>query len=204
MTATQLRSLSDYLPLFAGDPLLFAPGTSSCYSNAGYIVLGLVIERVSGDRYQHYTLEHVANPAGMKQAEWFERDALPDYAARGYVEKPDHRWSIDEMGPGEAGTSAGGGYATATDLASLAGALRRGELLGALGRRELATRFGERPPSAGPDAFAGLDIGGGAPGVNAALCVTLNGRYTLAVLANQSPPAAAAIANTVRKWAAGF
>src|SRR5436190_1797807 len=41
-----LRKVADYLPLFANKPLEFEPGTSQRYSNAGYIVLGLIIERL--------------------------------------------------------------------------------------------------------------------------------------------------------------
>ncbi len=41
---------SDFLPFFVNEPLLFEPGTSRSYSNAGYIVLGLIIEKASGSR----------------------------------------------------------------------------------------------------------------------------------------------------------
>jgi N-acyl-D-amino-acid deacylase len=48
-----------------GVPLDFDPGTRSVYSNFGYNVLGRVIERVSGQRYEEYCLEHVLHPAGI-------------------------------------------------------------------------------------------------------------------------------------------
>ena len=50
----KLRTLADYLPLFVDEPLLFEPGTSRSYSNAGYVVLGLIIEKVSGKSYYDY------------------------------------------------------------------------------------------------------------------------------------------------------
>ena len=50
----KLRTLADYLPFFEGDPLKFEPGARHEYSNAGYIVLGLIIEAVSGKDYYAY------------------------------------------------------------------------------------------------------------------------------------------------------
>src|SRR5947207_3323425 len=65
---SSIRKLSDYLPLFVNKPLEFEPGTSQRYSNAGYIVLGLIIERLSGQTYYDYVRQHVtffddANPS---------------------------------------------------------------------------------------------------------------------------------------------
>jgi CubicO group peptidase (beta-lactamase class C family) len=46
-----LTTVASHLPLFAADPIPFAPGARFRYSNAGYQVLGLIIERVSGQSY---------------------------------------------------------------------------------------------------------------------------------------------------------
>jgi len=48
---SDVRRLADYLPLFINEPLQFEPGSRSQYSNAGYVVLGLLIERLSGGNY---------------------------------------------------------------------------------------------------------------------------------------------------------
>src|SRR5712692_886096 len=56
---SSLRKLSDFLPLFASKPLEFEPGSSQRYSNAGYIVLGLIIERLSGETYYDYVRDHI-------------------------------------------------------------------------------------------------------------------------------------------------
>ncbi len=60
-----IKSLSDYLPYFVNDPLEFAPGEQMRYSNAGFIVLGLIIEKVSGTDYNSYVSEHLLVPIGM-------------------------------------------------------------------------------------------------------------------------------------------
>src|SRR5687768_16809605 len=61
----RIRSLADYVPLFIDQPLGFEPGTSRRYSNAGYIVLGLVVEKLSGMSYYDYVKTNIYAPAGM-------------------------------------------------------------------------------------------------------------------------------------------
>jgi len=46
-----VRTLADYFDLFKDDELLFLPGSKFNYSNAGYIVLGIIIEKLSGKNY---------------------------------------------------------------------------------------------------------------------------------------------------------
>ena len=115
------RSNEDYLPLFVDEPLLFAPGTGWSYSNAGYVVLGLIIERVSGQTYDAYVREHVFEPSGMEDtAAYGVEEADPDLAV-GYTTQDIEG---NETGvlrantalmPGR-GFAAGGGYSTAGDL----------------------------------------------------------------------------------------
>ncbi len=81
----RLRSIRDYLPLFASDPLLFEPGTQNRYSNGGYVVLGAVIEKVTGQDYYTYVREHVFDPAGMTASESFEADQIAPNVASGYT-----------------------------------------------------------------------------------------------------------------------
>src|SRR5262249_10815599 len=57
-----LHGLNDYLKLFAGKPLKFEPGKGWAYSNAGMIVAGLIVERVSGQNYYDYVREHIFKP----------------------------------------------------------------------------------------------------------------------------------------------
>ena len=78
-------TLADYFELFKNEPLQFAPGTREQYSNAGYIVLGLLIERLSGEKYYDYVRRHILEPAGMtRTASWFV-DSLPPNTAIGYT-----------------------------------------------------------------------------------------------------------------------
>jgi CubicO group peptidase (beta-lactamase class C family) len=110
----RLRTLADYLPLFVNKPLQFDPGTSQRYSNAGYIVLGLVIEKTSGESYYDYVREHIFKPAGMTSTGSYTPDEVVGRRATGYAEGKANVYTL----PGR-GSSAGGGYSTAEDLLRL-------------------------------------------------------------------------------------
>ena len=180
-----LRTLGDYLPLFVEAPLLFEPGSRQQYSNAGYVVLGLLVERLSGESYYDYVRRHIYEPAGMTRTAHWAVDSLPANAAIGYTRGgPDAaaaapvRRNADLL-PGR-GSSAGGGYSTGRDLLRFLRALRAGSIAGG-------------PP-------AGLGIAGGAPGLNGVLEGDLPGGYDVVVLANLDPPAAERVARLIRGW----
>src|SRR6266571_2116259 len=61
----ELRTLDDYVTLYGSRPLKFEPGSKWEYSNYGFILLGVVIEKVSGQSYYDYVRDHVYKPAGM-------------------------------------------------------------------------------------------------------------------------------------------
>jgi hypothetical protein len=94
------------------------------------------------------------------------------------------------------GSPAGGGYSTLEDLLRFTRAVRAGTLLKAETR---ARGFGELGPDA--EGRVGLGIGGGAPGLNAA--VEISGPYTIIVMANLDPPAAERASSQLRRWLLG-
>lgn len=61
----KFKTLKDWLPFFANDALAFEPGAKSDYSNSNFIVLGLILEKVTGQSYFDYVREHIFKPAGM-------------------------------------------------------------------------------------------------------------------------------------------
>ncbi|MDQ3062430.1 MAG: beta-lactamase family protein [Acidobacteriota bacterium] len=61
----QRKTIVDLLPFFANEPLAFEPGAKFQYSNAGFAVLGLIIEKLSGQNYFDYVRENIFKPAGM-------------------------------------------------------------------------------------------------------------------------------------------
>lgn len=124
------RKVSDYLPSFANEPLGFEPGAKFQYTNNGYILLGVIIEKVSGQDYYDYIREHVYKPAGMVNTDSYELDADPPNLATGYMDgaSGSPRRSNTFFLPVK-GVPSGLGYSTAGDLLRFDIALRNHRLL---------------------------------------------------------------------------
>jgi CubicO group peptidase (beta-lactamase class C family) len=128
------RTVADYLPLFAADTLQFAPGTAWRYSNAGYMTLGAIIERVTGRSFFAHVEEHVFRAAGMDDTGYFETDRVVPRLATPYTRRNrylpgDSAWvTATFLGPVR-GSPAGGAISTAADLLRFTDALRDGRLL---------------------------------------------------------------------------
>jgi D-alanyl-D-alanine carboxypeptidase len=180
----KIRTLQDYLPLFADQPLAFEPGTANKYSNGGYIVLGLIIEKVSGLDYYTYVRENIFKPCGMSDTDAYPRDADIPNLARGYARESEAAGSPRVLNlstlPGR-GSSAVGGYSTAADLLKYIQAVKEGRIYL-------------------PDAGNGLGIAGGAPGINSAIEWDPRSGYLVIVLTNFDPPTAGQAARRIVSW----
>jgi CubicO group peptidase (beta-lactamase class C family) len=192
----RLRSIDDYLALFATDSLHFAPGTNYEYSNGGYVILGKIIERASGELYYDYVRRHIFDPAGMLNSGYFTRDERVTDLAVGYTADPivagDTTTDAAPLTVRRAntallayrGSSAGGGYSTAEDLLKLSRALFAHRLLNAAFTDSLM-RFRKT----GPGEFDWDGWLGGSEGINALFYMHSTG-HTLIVLSNYDPPSA--------------
>jgi D-alanyl-D-alanine carboxypeptidase len=183
MPKDHLRGLGDYLPLFVDKPLEFEPGSSNRYSNAGYVLLGLVIETLSGQTYDDYVRTKIFAPLGMNDTAAYESDAIVPKRAVNYTRDDDGvmRTNI-HMRPGR-GSSAGGGYSTVMNLLRFTRDARK-----VLSPAAFHQMIGDDP---------GVGWAGGSPGVNGV--IELGGGYTIIVLANYDPPAAEEVAKNVRQ-----
>ncbi|MFA4979212.1 MAG: serine hydrolase [Sphingobacterium sp.] len=127
----KFRTVSDYLPLFVDKKLAFAPGSDFLYSNSGYMVLGLIIEKLSGQNYFDYVKEHIYKPAKMTNTDAYELDNAVPNLATGYtmsLEEPG-QWKNNIFLNPTKGTPAGGGYSTVDDLLNFANVLQKNILL---------------------------------------------------------------------------
>ena len=199
---SRLRGNADYLPLFADKPLEFAPGTSNHYSNGGFVVLGLIIGKASGQDYYDYVLEHIFKPLGMAATDSYDADAVVANLASGYARpEPAAPLRSNIYTRPARGSAAGGGYSTAEDMLRFSLALQSGKLLKPETVRAV---FGEmRPEHPSGDLLAGRISGGwagGAPGVNAFFEVDARAGTTIVALANLSPPSAGRVARRISSW----
>lgn len=131
LAKVNFKAVSDYLPLFVNKRLAFAPGSDFYYSNSGYMVLGLIIEKVSGQDYFDYVKEKIYKPAKMINTDAYELDNVIPNLATGYtmsLEEPG-QWKNNIFTNLAKGTPAGGGYSTVDDLLNFANALQNDRLL---------------------------------------------------------------------------
>ncbi|WP_165997438.1 serine hydrolase [Bacillus sp. Cs-700] len=134
-----LRSLQDFLPLFQNGKMFASPGEAFHYNNAGYIVLGLIIEQQTGMTFQHYVEENIFKPAGMNDSGYFSLDCLPQNTALGYIDEDDGSWRTNTYAIPVVGGSDGGAYVTAPDMVKLWEALIDFQLLNESLTKELLT-----------------------------------------------------------------
>jgi len=122
---------ADYLDLIARQPIVSEPGKQLSYSNAGYVLLGRIIENVSHEGYFDYVQRHVFVSAGMRSSGFNTLDEVTPKLAVGYFhESPfSTKWKANWMKIPFKGSPAGDSYSTNADLLRFAEALRGGKLL---------------------------------------------------------------------------
>jgi len=196
----ELRTLNDYVTLYGKRGLAFEPGSRWEYSNYGMLLLGVVIERVSGQSYYDYVAEHVYKPAGMTRSGSEPESQTVGDRSVGYMRSQGGgAWTPNTETLPYRGTSAGGGYSTVGDLMKFASALMGHKLLNAEytdllisgkvdtgGGRMYAYGFEDGRK----DGVGAVGHGGGAPGMNGDLRIYPKSGYVVAVLSNLDPPAA--------------
>lgn len=198
------RTPGEWMAVVAEQPLAFAPGSQTQYSNGGFAVLGAIVERVSGEPFDTYVRERVFRPAGMRAADAGTYAALP--RARGYSRVPEfdplgiaprrsNEW-ITGGASGEDLSGFGGIALTAEDLFRFTRALQDGRLVSPEMARTLMT--GAVPVEPGATVRYGLGFydmewehgvhvvghsgGGGSSGIGAD--VEMVGEWTLVVMGN--------------------
>ena len=191
----ELKTLQDYVKLYGKRDLQFDPGTKWEYSNYGFLLLGVVVEKVSGKSYYDFVAENIYQIAGMTNSGSEPENVAVANRSKGYMRDQFAMVSNEPTLPWR-GTSAGGGYTTAGDLVKFAGALRANKLLKAETLAE-ATHPQFTPGDYGfgfqigrPDEVRTYGHGGGAPGMNALLRVYPESGQVVIVLCNLDGPSA--------------
>jgi CubicO group peptidase (beta-lactamase class C family) len=189
----KVRGINDFLQFFAAKPLEFEPGTKRQYSNGGFVVLGAIVEKVSGQTYYEFVRNRIFKPVGMENTDSYESDARVPNLAMGYFrdEKTNSLMKNLSTRPAK-GSSAGGGYSTAEDMLKFAKAIESGKIVP-------KSIINAKDPMIG-GMFQGIGIAGGAPGINATLDTKLPGGFTVIVMSNFDPPSAENVARQIRSW----
>jgi CubicO group peptidase (beta-lactamase class C family) len=207
------RAVRDYFPLFVNDPLTFKPGEKWGYSNAGFMVLGAIVERVSGRSYFDYVKEHVFGRAGMGDTDFYEADKVTANLATGYTKQnrylPESKdWTSNIFISPVKGGPAGGAYSTVEDMLRFDIALRTHKLLSPKYTDLVVTGKVEYRPNAryaygfADDIVGGERIvfhDGGADGVSAEFDMYPDVGYTVVVLSNYDHPAARPVVKKIQE-----
>ena len=200
-----LRTHDDYLRYFGNRGPTHAPGARFQYSNYGFVLLGAIIERVTGRSYYDAVAELVYAPAHMTSTSspiWNER-----VGAIGYTRWRSDEWTSNVDVLPYRGMAAGGGWSTTHDLLAFANAIKNHVLLDEEHTRLMTTTKVRIGPGVGYGyGFADMTIdgvrcighNGGYPGANGELLICESG-YTIAMLANFDPPAASRFAMSVAR-----
>ena len=178
----QLASNHGYYQFVSSLPQRFAPGSQNEYCNGCYVVLGEIIERITGEPFEAYIQRVVLTPANMTRSGYFNTDRLPANTATAYVRNEQGVYEDATREHGMAGSGAGGVYATAADLLKFDNALREGRLLDA---QWSGWVLGGADAANGRNTSA-VAVQGGGRGVSAQL--ESNGGWSVIVLANVHRP----------------
>ncbi|GMV04904.1 MAG: hypothetical protein AMXMBFR53_11840 [Gemmatimonadota bacterium] len=123
---------------FEAVPLEFEPGTALIYNNSAYFLLGLIVEKVSGEPYEEWVEKHLFQPLGMSRSSYCQQHAVVERRAHGYDQGPaglqrkrylDHTWPY----------AAGSLCSTAGDLLRWNQALHGGEVVDAASYEDMTT-----------------------------------------------------------------
>ena len=200
----KLLTVAAHLPLFVNDPLSFTPGEKFQYSNSGYMVLGAIIEKISGQDYYSYVAEHVYKPAGMTDTGFYEPGKDIPNLAIGYTRMGPDGKPLEEARDNTStrevrGGPAGGGYSTVEDLVKFHMALRSYKLLNeeytklvTTGKVDAGGPIGRYGYGFGDKIFGGKHIvghNGGSGGIAANFEMYPELGYTSVMLMNVDPPA---------------
>jgi CubicO group peptidase (beta-lactamase class C family) len=190
---SEYKKVSDFVPLFVNDTLLSKPGTKYDYSASGFVILGLIIEKVSGKNYYDYIKNNVLKPAKMFNTSELEIDSIVSNKANGYtsmfgenkiLKKNDYY--LTKASP------AGFYYSTVSDLFNFSKALRNYKLL-----QKETTKLMFKPKVKGYNTYLGYGVdidkrynqtilghSGGWYGIHCELMDFMNDHYTVVILSN--------------------
>jgi CubicO group peptidase (beta-lactamase class C family) len=192
---------------FRDQPLDFTPGSSYNYSPSGYVLLGYLIEKLTGVGYGQFVKDNIFNPLGMTDSGYDSNATIVERRAVGY--------SPGSNGPAVARHmessvlyASGGLYSTTADLLRWETALFGGKLLSPASLEKMTTAYQHNygfgvEVTTRPDGDKIISHSGGMAGFNTRLIYDQRYKLTVAVLANLNGSAAGEIASDILKLAHG-
>ena len=178
----------EQIQLFIDKPLDFEPGTQYVYNNSGYVLLGYLIELLSGQTYEGFIQENIFSPLGMNDSGYDSHTEVISHRASGYSkEVDDHVTNADYLDM-SLPYSAGSLYSTTEDLLKWTQGLFGGKLLSPASLHKMTTPFKEHYGFGVEikeiDGITVIMHIGGINGFHTALIYSPETKTTIAVLSN--------------------
>ena len=126
----KIRHNNDLLPLFINKPMMYPKGEKFQYNNSGYVLLAMIIEKVTGFYFDQFLQANIFDVCGMKSTGYYELDRLPSKCANHYIycaDTNDFRTNIFSVDA--KGTGAGGAFTTVKDITRFWSGLLEGKLI---------------------------------------------------------------------------
>ena len=191
------RTIEQMIRLFRDLPLQWQPGERYAYNNSGYFLLGVVIEKIAGKKYEQALQEMILTPLGLKDTGYDWPQAIVPRRASGYRGKGatlSHALAIDMQQPYAAGAM----YSTVEDLLKWDQALYTDTLIPAAAKKIMWTPFRENyaygwniaEPSAATFGHRRVAHGGGINGFSAHIIRLPDVNVTAIVLSNNESASA--------------
>ncbi len=199
------KTTDQIVAFFRDLPLQWTPGEKYAYNNSGYFLLGLVIEKITGRKYEQVLQDMILTPLGMKDTGYDWSSAVIPRRASGYTGAGDrlrNAAALDMQQPYAAGAM----YSTVEDLLKWDQALYTEKLLPEAAKQVMWTPFrdnyayGWQIASPSPNAFGGqkrIAHGGGINGFSASFVRLPDAKMTVIVLANTDAASSSTVARDV-------
>ncbi len=196
----------DLVKRFRDKPLEFEPGEKFNYSNSGFVLLGYLIEKISGDSYEKFVRENIFTPLDMKDSGYDSNSAIISRRASGYVNGKN---GFENAGFVHMSIPHGAGalYSTTEDLLKWEQGLFGGKLLKPASLEKMTTPFKNNYAfGLGVETTGGHKViahGGGIEGFNTELEYYPEDKLTVVVLCNVNSGAPGEIARKLAALAHG-
>jgi CubicO group peptidase (beta-lactamase class C family) len=200
------RTATDLLPLALETPPAFEPGSRRAYSNSGFVVLGAIIEKITGVPYAEFVRREILEPLGMSNTRLEAQGAavpMTRMSPEGMLKKAVPSPLIQQRA-----SPAGGFFSTPSDISVFLTALADGRLVSH--ETLTALLLARADPGGGAGVYGyGFNVtikppgrvghGGGAPGINAEVALYPETGWQLIALSNNDPPTASRMVTVLER-----
>ena len=183
-------STDSMIALFKNKPLDFSPGSKWNYSNSGYFLLGVIVEKASGKNFSDYLLKNVIEKAGLKNTGMDNLDSVLNYRAKGYSKSRQGVWQHAMQISMEGPYSAGAMYSTVDDLYTWIKTLTANKIISAESLKKMTTaymnKYGYGIGSDSLKTHSRISHSGGIPGFVSYLAFYPNDDVCVVAISNNS------------------